>query len=159
MCNVGNVMSYLNILVEFWLQWQGGDCNGTRNCSDDTLLATPRPQWPVTRWPEIDGFGRSLNILHTFPRENQPNCQSFKDWKLFGWFLMSCLRAFNFHFLIIVIVHAPMIIRMIEIHCIPAHEEAFSDADGRLTHYRSRYQSLPPRLLNHSSLVGWLVGW
>ena len=96
---------------------------------------THRPQWPVTKSQEINVFGRRLNILSRVTLHQlqtmtvgltileSPN----KNCLCFVWFLIGChcLRAFNFHFLIMMIARVPMIISMIEIHCIPAHEEAF----------------------------------
>ena len=47
--------------VGFWLQWQWQ--RNVWELPDDTLLATHRPQWPVTKSQEINVFGRRLNIL------------------------------------------------------------------------------------------------
>ena len=171
---VSFINEWLNQLVGTKIFWwsevpasvAGGELSGiagryiTRDTRTLVHYSRHRPQWPVTKSQEINVFGRCLNILHTFPRGNSPNCkslkvqkiESLKPWKfesLIPWkfeslkpwkfespkknfqLLTSChclRRVFSFHFLIMVIGRAArMIISMIEIHCIPAHddEEAF----------------------------------
>ena len=66
----------------------GGELSGiagryiTRDTRTLVHYSRHRPQWPVTKSQEINVFGRCLNILHTFPRGNPPNCKSLKVQKI-----------------------------------------------------------------------------